>query len=61
MNNWYEISLIKSEKSKIYVKGTASLEQAENFKNEFLDAGLKVVIDEYVIKNEVPILVGEIK
>ena len=61
-NTWYELSLLlESEHKKIHILDTQSLEVAENKKNELVSTGLKVVIDEYIIKEEVPVLVGEIK
>jgi hypothetical protein len=61
MNNWFEISIIlKAENKKIHISDTESLEEAENKKREFIDAGVNVVVDEWVIKNEIPILVGQI-
>lgn len=62
MNTWYELSLVlESEHKKIHILDTQSLELAENKRNEFVLAGLKVVIDEYIIKEDKPVLVGEIK
>jgi len=58
---WFEISVIlKAENKKIRIKDTESLEEAENKKREFLEAGVDVVVDEWVIKNERPVLVGQI-
>lgn len=62
MNNWYELSLVlESEHKKIHILDTQSLEVAENKKIELVSTGLKVVINEWNINNEVPVLVGEIK
>jgi len=62
MNTWYEVSIIlQSEQKKIHITDTQSLEVAENKRNELALAGLKVVIDEYIIKEDKPVLVGEIK
>jgi predicted peroxiredoxin len=61
MNNWFEISIIlKAENKKIHISDTESLEEAEDKKREFIEAGVNVVVDEWVIKNEIPILVGQI-
>lgn len=62
MNTWYELSLVlESEHKRIHILDTQSLEVAENKKNELESTGLKVVIDEYIIKEDKPVLVGEIK
>jgi len=62
MNTWYELSLVlESEHKKIHILDTQSLEVAEDKRNEFVLTGLKVVIDEYIIKEDKPVLVGEIK
>jgi hypothetical protein len=59
--NWFEISIIlKAENKKIHISDTESLEEAEDKKREFIQAGVDVVVDEWVIKNEKPILVGQI-
>ena len=62
MNTWYELSLVlESEHKKIHILDTQSLEVAENKRNEFVLTGLKVVINEWKINNDKPVLVGEIK
>jgi len=61
MNTWFEISIIlKAENKKIHISDTESLEEAEDKKREFIEAGMNVVVDEWVIKNEKPILIGQI-
>ena len=60
MNIWYELSLI-SGKKKTHILDTQSLEVAENKRNELVSNGLEVVVDEYVIKEEKAVLVGELK
>lgn len=62
MNTWYEVSIIlQSEQKKIHITDTESLEEAENKKIELNKAGIKVMIEEWNIKNEIPILIGEIE
>ena len=61
MNTWFEISIIlKAENKKIHISDTESLEEAEDKKREFMQAGVNVVVDEWVIKNEKPVLIGQI-
>ena len=62
MNTWYELSLVlESEHKRIHILDTQSLELAEDKKNELVSTGLKVVINEWKINNDKPVLVGEIK
>jgi len=61
MNTWYEVSIIlEAENKKIHVVSTESLELAQNKKQEFLEAGIKAIVEEWKIKNEEPILMGVI-
>lgn len=61
MDTWYEVSLVMRSGKKIHISDTQSLEEAEDKKAEFLNAGLNAVIDEYNVVNDVATKVGEIK
>ena len=60
-NTWYEVSVIlEVEHKKIHIVSIDSLEEAENKKQELSKTGLKVVVEEWKLTNDVPILMGEI-
>jgi hypothetical protein len=64
MNTWYEIN-IQYKIDKKYILTTQSLEYAEQVKKSldrcnFIDIGRKIIIEEWRMINDIPVLKGEI-
>jgi SepF-like predicted cell division protein (DUF552 family) len=60
-NNWYEVSIVlEAEHKKIHIVSTESLEEAENKKEELIQAGLKVVVEQWRLDKNTPKPMGEI-
>lgn len=56
---WYEIYVAKRN-NKVVIDNVDSLEQAEEIKVKLAEKGIKVVIKEWKLKNDIPVLMGEI-
>jgi len=59
INSWYEVS-IELVNRKVHILSTESMEEAENKKKELSEVGIKVIIEEWKLTKEIPILMGEI-